>query len=100
MAKIHWLIYFIVGLFVSIASWKLDYEKFIFFFYTGWIFVSIGVIKLIYGILMNKKPELTKAHRQPKPVYLGHQQGLKRCQECGNIMKVHDRFCSRCGARN
>ena len=60
MAKIHWPVYFIVGLLVSVLSWKLNYQKLIFFFYVGLIFILIGSAKLIFGLTKrssNKKDE-------------------------------------------
>ena len=97
MAKIHWLVYVIVGLFVSIASYKLNYEKLIFFFYAGLIFVFSGVAKLIFGLLQNRKGrESSQKIHQHKAQ---HQAGIKYCTHCGNPAKIHDKFCNRCGAR-
>lgn len=90
MAKIHWAVYVIVGLFVSILSWKLDYQRFVVFFYAGLIFVLVGVIKLILDLAKRKAGAKEKAHHRL------HQ--IKYCPKCGNATKLHDRFCSRCGA--
>ena len=101
MAKIHWLVYVIVGLFISIASYKLNYDKFIFFFYSGLIFVFIGVVKLIFSVIkgrMNKQEETQKAI-QPKIHPQHRSQQYKRCRKCGNVVRFHDSFCAKCGAR-
>ncbi len=98
MAKIHGLVYIVVGLFVSILSWKLNYEKLIFFFYIGWFFVLIGAFKLVLNFIKNKakKQETiqTKAHHTPHS-----QQHAKYCARCGNAMRMQDFYCSRCGAK-
>ena len=102
MAKIHGLMYIAVGLFVSIFSWKINYEKFIFFFYVGWVFVFIGVVKLIF-VFIKRKMDIKEGPikmAQHKASIQPHHQAhhYKRCRKCGNAVRLHDRFCSRCGA--
>ena len=97
MAKIHGLVYLLVGLLVSFLSWKLNYEKLMFFFYIGLIFVFIGVIKLITG-LMKKKNNEVDAHKKHGKMPQAHRQ-VKYCHQCGSALSPHHRFCSRCGAR-
>lgn len=103
MAKIHGLVYIVVGLFVSVFSWKVDYQKFIFFFYVGWVFVFIGVVKLIFVFIKRKmgiKEEPVKMAQHKVSIQPHHQAyHYKRCRKCGNAVRLHDRFCSRCGAR-
>lgn len=103
MAKIHWLVYVIVGLFVSIMSWRLNYEKLLFFFYAGWFFIFIGVVKLIFGLIKRKidrKEEPSKKVQHQAPIQPQHQaHHYKRCHKCGNAVRLHDRFCARCGYR-
>lgn len=102
MAKIHWSVYIIVGLFVSIFSWRVNYDKFVFFFYAGWIFVFIGIAKLAFGFAnkkMNrtKEPEVAPQHKAPlQPQQQAHH--YRRCRKCGNVIGLHDRFCNRCGS--
>ena len=93
MVKIHGLVYVIVGLFVSIFSYQLNYEKLVFFFYIGLIFVVVGIAKIIFGLIGHRKNEASAAHHKAQ-----HQQQVKYCSKCGNVLKLHDRFCSRCGA--
>mgnify|MGYP001560674080 CR=1 FL=1 len=89
MAKIHWLIYIIVGLFVSISSWRIDYEDLYIFFYAGLVFILIGIAKLIFGLNIKKEKSITKHHAQ----------GAKYCHNCGYAARLHDKFCSKCGVR-
>lgn len=96
MAKIHWSIYILVGLFISILSWRLNYEKLIFFFYAGLIFIFIGIVKFIFGLLKKRvAKEETMLHHK-----IQHQtQNVKYCHQCGSALRLHHRFCIRCGAR-
>ena len=94
MAKIHWSVYVIIGFFVSTLSYKLDYNKLIFFFYIGIIFILIGIAKLIFGNVNKKEDKPKKIQTQKQ-----HMQNFKRCSRCGNIARINDRFCSICGAR-
>ncbi len=99
MARIHWSVYIIIGTFVSVVSRIIDYDKLIFFFYVGIIFILAGIIKLVFNI---KKEDKSKGINH-KNIHQARQraqypQRLKRCFKCGNVMKLQDRFCSRCGA--
>ena len=76
MAKIHWIVYFIVGLFVSITSYFIDYNKLIF-------------------NLMKKEMNKTKIQKNFRQI---QRKRLKRCRKCSNVMRITDRFCTRCGA--
>jgi hypothetical protein len=94
MAKIHWSVYILVGAFVSIMSWRLNYQKLIFFFYAGWIFVFIGVVKLIFDLIKRRMTKTTTQHKiHSKP------QHIKYCHQCGAALRLQVRFCSRCGAK-
>ena len=98
MAKKHWLVYVIVGAFVSIASYKLDYEKLVFFFYAGFVFVFIGIIKLIFSLIKNRTSKKETAHH--KALHQPHQaQHIKYCNQCGAALSLHHKFCPKCGAR-
>jgi len=90
-AKIHGLVYIIVGLFVAAASWEINFGKLLLFFYAGLAFILIGIIKLILG----KRNEAKAAvHHKPQ-----HQARFRYCPRCANILRPHDRFCSVCGAK-
>ena len=93
MPKIHGLVYVIVGLFISIASWRLNYEKLIFFFYAGLIFIFVGIVKLIFDFIKrrtNKTEMHQKRYSQIRQRY---------CSKCGNVIRLDDGFCRKCGTR-
>ena len=102
MAKIHGAVYIVVGLFVSVLSRLMNYQKLIFFFYLGLVFVGVGAVKLI---LKSKATETTDVKLQSQAHTAGHHPQLhntqnfhhKRCGKCGSIMRISDRYCSRCG---
>ena len=94
MAKIHGLVYILVGLFVSISSWRLNYEKLIFFFYSGLFFIFIGILKLIFNLIKNKTGKKEKIHAKSV-----QHQTHKYCHNCGTALRHQARFCTRCGAR-
>ncbi len=102
MAKIHGLVYIIIGIFVSIASWRINNEDLQLFFYVGILFIGIGAAKLLLSLVKSKKEgEKTTHHKKISlQQHLQHQQKhhYKRCPRCGSIMRLADRFCSRCGA--
>ena len=102
MAKIHGFMYILIGLFVSIMSWKLNNQKIFFFFFVGLIFVFVGVVKLIINFIKNKKNKTknaqTNIHNQQHLKSQMHQR-FKYCQKCRNAIKINDRFCGRCGTK-
>ena len=95
MAKIHGIVYLMAGLFISSVSWKLNKDKLLLFYYVGFVFVLIGVIKIVYALSTKKNRETAhiKNHNRQMSQY-------KRCNKCGSVMRFNDRFCGRCGARN
>jgi hypothetical protein len=109
MAKVHWIVYLLSGFLMSSVSWKINYSKFVFFFYMGIVFILIGIAKL--GFSSKEKTPAVKDHKyfqnqmrsqQHAAHYQNRQhqrQTLKKCQYCGNISRIHDNFCSRCGRR-
>ena len=98
MAKIHGFVYLLVGFIVSIASYKINYERFKIFFYIGLLFIVIGAAKLVINFITkkgeNKAPE-NKINRISQNNLLRR---YKYCPRCRNIVRANDRFCSRCGA--
>ena len=116
MAKIHGIVYIIIGIIVTVISSTSD--KLIVFFYVGSVFILIGVIKLFVNYTKKKmgikeKPSYKKHYealkqkhqmqqhlaKQPAQHQTQPKQHYKRCMNCGNIARIHDRFCSKCGAR-
>jgi hypothetical protein len=104
MAKIHGSVYLIAGLIVSLISWKIDYERFMLFFYVGLVFVMFGVFRLVSSyVIMGEAPKTQKL-QQARHVGQGqhHQQRpnqAKYCNGCGLPMHLHDNYCRRCGTR-
>lgn len=105
MTKIHGIAYIIIGIFVLVIS--TTNEKFIVFYYVAWAFITFGAIKLIINFIKKKmgvdnavkpKPHQRILSQQQHKVQHQQTQHLKRCTRCGNVMRLHDRFCSRCGA--
>ena len=100
MAKIHGIIYLIVGIFVAVASYEINYGKLYFFFYIGLLFITYGTAKIIIGFINKdekKQAPLNKLNanqfrQAPKQQY-------KRCPTCGNAARASDNFCARCGVR-
>ena len=102
MAKIHGLIYVLIGLFIVLASWKINYNDLILFFYLGWVFVLVGIVKMLFSFGKNKGVKNLQHKSLAQPQHsMQHQQKhhYKRCHRCGNVMRLHDIFCNKCGLR-
>ena len=100
MAKIHGFVYIIIGIFVSVASWKINNEDLYLFFYAGILFMGVGVAKLLLSLIRNKKEgEKITHHKEISHHQTQHLQHYRRCRKCGSVMKANDRFCGRCGFR-
>ena len=111
MTKIHGLVYILIGAFVSIMSWRLNQEKLLFFYYAGYFFIFVGILKLIFNWMKNRaeKPKVHAQQVQHKPApqmnhpmnKLHHQarHQIKYCHNCGTQLRLHHKFCARCGAR-
>ncbi len=107
MTKIHGIVYIIIGIFVLIIS--TTNEKFIVFYYVAWAFIIFGAIKLIINFIKKKmkiddvvKPKPYQrilGQQQHKAQHVHRAQHFKRCNGCGNVIRLHDTFCSRCGAK-
>jgi len=96
MAKIHGIVYLIIGIFVTFASYKINYDKLYFFFYIGLLFIIYGVAQIVIGFI--NKEEKKESVRQNQFRQTPNQQ-YKRCPTCGNVSRAQDNFCARCGAR-
>jgi len=90
MASIHWSAFMIIGAIVSIVSYFLVEELFV-FTYVGLAFIVWGLLKLIYKKLT--APKNPKPHHQHKKHRVHH----PHCPFCNIIIKPHDNFCSHCG---
>lgn len=103
MAKIHGFVYILTGLLIALVSWKIDFNDLITFFYIGWVFVLTGIIKLLFGFVKKKDEIKNVQHKNPaQPQHsMQHRQkhNYKRCPRCGNVMRMHDILCGKCGLR-
>lgn len=99
MAKIHGVVYIILGLFVSIASYKINYDKLYPFFYIGFLFVIYGVAKILISFINKEEKKGFVNKQNPNQFRQTAKQQYKRCRTCGNVARASDNFCPRCGAR-
>ena len=94
------------GLLISIVS-AISYQRFVFFFWVGCIFVLVGAVKFL--IKKTKKPEDIEQKRRiayERASKLHHQgmqaqhqvQQYKKCRFCGSVMRIRDGYCPRCGS--
>jgi ribosomal protein L32 len=71
MAKIHGIVYMIVGAIVALVSWKIDYNDLLIFFYIGILFLVIGLFKIFMSLA--RKDEVNQSVAQEeKPHHLRH----------------------------
>lgn len=112
MAKIHGSIYLGIGIFVALVSYFSKNPSLRLFLYIGSIFGIIGIIKIFKtDTSMKKKRQAVRqqqtrithqqyprtTHRQ-QPIPTHKQPRLtKYCSYCGNMVRISDNFCSRCG---
>lgn len=132
--KLHSIIYLIVGAilvgfsyYITSVNENLDVQKFLLFIWIGYVFIGIGVIKMIFKIMSRpKKPKLAKEnfhhynqsqHNNPtqqndisqqhkqqtqKSQHSSQQQSnqlIKFCSGCGSAVRHFDNFCYKCGSR-
>ena len=96
MAKVPSWMFIAVGLLVSIVS-LFRYGRFIVFFYAGLIFIVVGIIRMISNKVKGESKQMP--HKRTA-VHMQHSQQIRYCSQCGNAMRLHDRFCARCGRGN
>lgn len=124
--KLHGLVYLIVGAilvgfsyYTTSVNEKLDIQKFMLFVWIGYVFIGIGLIKILMEILSKpRKPKLAKEnfyHNQPMHNQTNstqqhahhvhgtegqqNQQFIKFCSQCGSAVRHFDNFCYKCGSR-
>ena len=109
MAKIHGIVYIIIGGAVAFASWAMSFESLKFFFYVGCVFVIIGMFKLVFKGMSDKEDKKIQKYKEQKQASANNQirqqpqrqinMQYKRCHTCGNVMYARANFCSVCGTR-
>ncbi len=93
MAKIHAIVYLILGAVISYVSLRIG-STFTVFFYIGLVFLGVGIAKLLIGFLLKKKE--TKPEKQSIRVT---QPLWAHCPRCRSQVRTSDFFCWRCGNR-
>jgi hypothetical protein len=70
------------------------------FFWIGWLFIVMGIARLVIGFMIGKKETKTekKTVQQAMPQHHGYVSKYYRCV-CGNPVKITDNFCGYCGRR-
>ena len=88
--KIPALVWLMLGILLSAASYYLG-DDFVLFFYAGLIIIAIGVFKIILGyVFSEKQTPMEKRIIKRKEYY-------DKCRHCGNITRKIDYYCSMCG---
>jgi Zn-dependent protease with chaperone function len=113
---IHWIIWLIIGVAITIFSWSLG-SKFVLFFYAGLVFVGIGIAKLGIRIVVGREKKAVKETQQPHPSMSqhaqhgwvqGHQHAMAQgqhierpqyyiCPRCRQPLVRNAKFCHNCG---
>jgi len=93
MVKIHGIIYILIGIFISIASYFVNVNDLYIFFYAGMFFVAYGIAKIVLNFIMGQKEQ-----QKQQQIQKTHQ-SYRKCHRCGNIARLTDRFCARCGTK-
>ena len=94
MVKIHGIAYILIGIFISTASYMINRENLYIFFYAGMFFIVYGVAKIVLGFIIGQKEQQKTVQHKAQT-----HQNYKKCHRCGNVARLTDRFCSRCGTK-
>jgi len=104
MAKISGTAYLIIGICVALISYFSKNPSLRLFIYIGSIFGLIGIIKILFTGISRKKEKpvrqrkVTHQHPIQRPQSIQHhKQFTSYCKYCGNIVRISDNFCNRCG---
>jgi len=103
MAKLHWIVFVIVGFILTFGSWRISMERFVLFFYAGFVFLLVGIVKFIYR---GKNEESKKIDYGMRPAHVPNKMQNKPmnphntdCQRCRAPSRINANFCSNCGNR-
>ena len=124
MAKIHGIVYILIGAFIALVSWQINFDDLKAFFYVGLFFAAVGLFKITFSLMKRNEEKKIIRHKthphhlqspsqslhsrtnhinmhsqRTNPAPLPAHSQYKRCKVCHNIMSVHDNFCSKCGNR-
>ena len=105
MAKLSSMVYLLIGLFVLVVSFTLDWRRFLIFIVVGVVFFAIGIIKLVAapGKAKVQLDDTDRLHhyqqKMPPTDPRDAQVRTKVCHNCGAAAMIHARYCWRCGSR-
>lgn len=88
--KIPALVWFMLGVLLSVISYYQG-EDFVLFFYAGLLIIAIGIFKMILDYIFSQKESKKEKKRVSKQEHYTH------CQHCNNITRKIDYYCSMCG---
>ena len=110
--------YLLVGLIVTVVSYYVNSVqstgKMILFLGIGIILMIVGIIKIVFGSFkqINKDTGRNKSgsanqlnqnqssQKDTRGFRASTVPGVKYCRNCGQILRMSDNFCARCGNRN
>lgn len=116
MAKLHWIVFVIVGIIFTFGSWMINRERFVLFFYAGFVFLLIGAIKIIYSgkesdasergqkAMQQLNSNIQKKQHYLRPANFSSAAKIalskvKYCHNCRAPSGINANFCHKCGAR-
>ena len=99
MVKIHGIIYILIGIFISIVSYLIDAQDLYIFYYGGMFFIAFGVAKIVLRFIAGGKEGQKDAKINQQKMQAHPVQSYKKCRRCGNVARLTDRFCPRCGTK-
>jgi hypothetical protein len=101
MVKIHWSVYLILGIGVLLTSYNLDTQKFQLFIWTGYIFLTVGIAKMVFWFITRVKESPVEKNEIRRELHQtrSHQKFERYCMKCGNPLGGHEIFCPKCGQR-
>ncbi len=88
--KIHALVWLMLGILLSGASWYLG-EDFVLFFYAGLVIIALGVFKIILSYVFSEKETIIEKKKA------GQEEHYSKCRHCKTMVRKIDYYCSMCG---
>lgn len=100
MVKIHWSVYLILGIGVLLTSYNIDTQKFKLFIWVGYIFLTVGIAKLVFWFITRTKESPIEKKKLIRELHQRTPNKFSRyCMSCGNPLSGHEIFCPKCGQR-
>ncbi|MEA2036971.1 MAG: hypothetical protein U9O94_05650 [Nanoarchaeota archaeon] len=111
MVKIHGIVYIILSAGILYFSYRIGQQKFMLFILVGYLFLAVGMGKLVFGFINRKKDspdkktnvneqQLGRMNTQQNVQNNSNNQGRGRyCHRCGAVLGGYENFCYGCGQR-